>query len=298
MYPFLPFISMQPKLSLLICTINDRIENVPALLLSQREDVCYIVSFQFTAVQFLEMVPSILKERPDVTILPISGIGLSYNRNNALRHCTTELALIVDDDARYTSQQLDMVIRYFSTHPDVDIACFQAIDNNEEPIKSYPTTAFDYSHRPSGSYFSSWEIALRTDAPLPSFDPRFGLGAGYLSCGEEEVFLHQAYRQGARICYEPQVLCSIPSRQTTGAHFSDDVRVRRSKGATLYMMYGFLGALIRITNFALSLPWKLRWKFWRDMLDGLLYIFSTPLNEGGADDIPLDFQPIDFRKLP
>ena len=289
---------MSAKLSLLICTINDRIQGVPDLLLPQQADVCYVVSFQFTAAQFLEMVPTILKERTDVTVLPISGIGLSYNRNNALRHCTTELALIVDDDARYTPQQLKAVVHYFSTHPEVDIACFQAVDRVGTPIKAYASAPFDYAHRPSGCYFSSCEMALRTDAPLPGFDPRFGLGAGYLSCGEEEVFLHQAHRLGARICYEPQVVCSIPSGPTTGAHFSDDVRVRRSKGAVLYMMHGFIGALLRITRFALSLPWGTRWKFWRDMLDGIHYIFSTPLNEGVADDIPLDFQPIDFRKLP
>ena len=36
------------RLSLLICTINDRITGVPEMLLPERPDVEYVVSFQYT----------------------------------------------------------------------------------------------------------------------------------------------------------------------------------------------------------------------------------------------------------
>ncbi|RRD79316.1 glycosyltransferase family 2 protein [Alloprevotella sp. OH1205_COT-284] len=290
---------MSPRLSVLVCTINDRIKNVPDLLLPPRADLLYVVSFQYTASVFLDMIPPSLKERDDVKLVPFLSSGLSANRNNAFRHCTTELALIADDDVRYSNDRIDMVLRHFAQHPDIDIMCFQAQEMDGTPLKAYPSFSFEYSNRPKGSYFTSFEIAFRTDAHLPAFDTRFGLGASYLSCGEEEVFLHQAHRWGARIVYFPEVLCLISGRETTGKRFFSDTKVRRSKGAVFYMMFGFLGAFLRITKHALLLPSSCdRWKFWKDMLDGIIYIFRNPLNEGMADEIPLDFQTMDFRNLP
>lgn len=288
-----------PVLSILVCTYNDRIKDVPALLLTEREDVCYVVSFQYTANFFLEMVPEVLKQRADVTILPLPSTGLSANRNNALRHCMTELAIIADDDLRYTDEQLTRVIRYFANHSEVDVACFQAYDEEGQPMKDYATRSFSYAERPAGTYFSSWEIAFRVDAPLPPFDTRFGLGAQYLSCGEEEVFIHQAHHLGARVQYVPEQICTVSVRETTGARFLLDTKVRRSKGAVLYMMHGVIGALLRMTKFILMLPRvHSRWRFWKDMLDGMRYILHHPLNEGVADDIPLDFETIEHWNTP
>lgn len=290
---------MQPILSILVCTINDRIKDVPALLLPKRDDVRYIVSFQYTAAMFLDMIPAELQTRNDVRLLPLPTTGLSSNRNNALRHCSTELALLADDDVRYTHRQLDMLISYFQTHPEVDVACFQAVDAQQRPVKPYATHTFEYRNRPKGAYFSSWEIAFRTDAPIPAFDVRFGLGAPFLSCGEEEIFVHHAACLGAHVQYVPQVLCTIPTSETTGSRFSTDTRVRRSKGAVLYMMHGLIGSFLRITKFALLQPtWRHRLRAWKDMLAGVHYLLRHPLNEGVADEIPLDFQPIDFRKIP
>ena len=91
-----------PKLSLLICTINDRIAAVPEMLLPYDEQLCYVVSMQYTDDLFLAQIPPVLYERKDVFIYPYFGAGLSANRNHALKHCTTELAVIADDDVRYS----------------------------------------------------------------------------------------------------------------------------------------------------------------------------------------------------
>ena len=125
------------RLSLLICTINDRITGVPEMLLRERPDVEYVVSFQYTDPMFLDMVPDVLRTRTDVRFFPFLGAGLSANRNNALRHCSTALAIIADDDARYTDDDLTAVIRLAEEHPEVDIFCLEATTQQGKPFKSY-----------------------------------------------------------------------------------------------------------------------------------------------------------------
>lgn len=299
-----------PKISLLICTLNDRVANVASMLLPQREEVCYVVSFQYTNDLFLQMIPEELRHRSDVTILPLPKSGLSVNRNHALRHCATPLAIIADDDARYTEAQIDHVISTFEQNPDVDIACFQVLTTDGTPMKPYADYTFDYPQRPRGTYISSLEIALRLDQCLPLFDTRFGLGAPYLSCGEEEVFIHQAHQYGLCIRYFPFPICTIPNAETTGSRFFYDKRVRRSKGAVFYMLYSTPMALLRIVYAALTMPLPdaatraahhvrpkssivLRWACFRDMFDGFIYIMTHPLNDSVAEEIPIDFQETD-----
>lgn len=261
------------RLSLLICTFNEGISNIFDLLLPPSEQVEYVISFQYTDSTYLALIPHTLAERSDVKIVSYKGKGLSANRNHALQHCTTELALICDDDVRYTPDKLSMLIKLFEQHPEVDIALFQVAHPNGAFIKAYAAHSYEYSQRPRGSYVSSCEIALRTSAPYPLFDLRFGLGAPFLACGEEEVWLHQAWLQGSRIRYFPQLLCTIPDEPTTGLCFTSDVRVRRSKGAVLYMIHGFWSSLLRITATALRFPCSVpRWAYWCDMLAGICYI--------------------------
>ncbi len=289
----------QFKLSILICTINDRITAVPDMLLPPCEEVCYVISMQYTDDLFLSQIPSVLYERKDVFIYPYFGAGLSANRNHAFKHCTTELAVIADDDVHYSFETLKAAISLADAHPTIDIFCLQVYNEYGHPIRSYSDKAFDYAYQPKGNYFVSYEILLRTDATLPTFDVRFGLGAPYLGCGEEEVFLYQAHRLGANVRYFPQLLCWIPSTPTTGSQFCTNRKVRHAKGAVLYMFHGLVGALLRITLAAFRLPKGVgRVNMWWDMVLGIRYIWQNPLNEGIADDIPLDFHPIDITKLP
>lgn len=263
-----------PTLSILICTINDRIKDVPGMLLSPRPDVTYIVSFQYTHSMFLEMVPEILRERSDIELIPHPSAGLSQNRNVALGACRTELGLIADDDTKYTDAQLDSIIATFRDHPEVDIACFQAQYEDGRPLKNYPNYSFGYKHTPKGYSYASLEIALRTDTQLPLFDTRFGLGAVFLACGEEEIFLYHAHCAGLNIRYFPIVTSITRTGETTGERFFTDTRVRRSKGAVLLVMHGLVGGFLRILKTALLLP-QSRLKSFQDMMDGFRYILQT-----------------------
>lgn len=157
-------------------------------------------------------------------------------------------------------------------HPQVDIFCCRVEGQNGEFLKSYSPAPFSYKGRPAGSYFSSIEIALHINKRMPFFDDRFGLGAGFLSCGEEEVFLHDADAAGLNIRYFPLTICRTSDIQTTGTRFAEDVRVRRSKGAVLYILHGYWGAVVRCLKFYFLHCPLLHFSALRDMTDGIRYI--------------------------
>lgn len=257
-------------ISILVCTLNDRITTVPAMLLKERCDVRYVVSFQFTDDMFLDMIPPILQERKDVTLLLYPSTGLSANRNNSLRHCSTPFAIISDDDTRFTDEVFDKILEDFRTNEQLDII-----------------------------RYSDGRLACRMTTHLPAFDTRFGLGSQFLSCGEEEVFLHQAKTYGLLIHKREEPLDPTHPYQGPWLRFGTDKRVRRSWGALQYMKHSTLRAFGRIVYKALSegYGWKGRWMYFRDLYDGLTYIIRHPLNESVADEVPFDFQPIDIYKL-
>ena len=64
-------------LDILICSLNKGIVRVQDVLLPQQENVRYIVSYQYTDERYLDLIPSCLSTRTDVTIYKYQGQGLS-----------------------------------------------------------------------------------------------------------------------------------------------------------------------------------------------------------------------------
>lgn len=239
-------------LDILICTYNERIKQVPRLLLPLRKDLRYILSFQYSSLAFKEDVPDILLQRGDIKIYYVEGKGLSKNRNNTMEHATADICLLADDDVMYKPEYIDHIFQTFEQQPDLDVACFRAETFQGDFLKSYPSTSFTYSDRPYGYYPSSVEIAYRRSRMIPKlkFDERFGLGSSCLGCGEEEVWLHQVFKAGLRICYIPLTVVKT-EKATTGSRLFQDTALQRAKGAVLYSIYG-ASACLRTFKFALT----------------------------------------------
>lgn len=258
-------------LEVLICTIDNRIARLPAILQPPRPDVAYLIAWQHTTTP--QAPPRALTSRPDVRIINVEGCGLSANRNAALRAAHGKLLLIADDDVVYTPTAFDTIQQAFNSHK-ADIICFQALNQDNQPLKPYSPNPFDYAHRPRGTYFTSFEIALRANPHLPQFDTRFGIAAPYLAAAEEEIFLHQAHRQGLKIIYLPQPILTTNSH-TTGTHYPQEPALWRTKGAALTIMHGPLGARLRSLKDALLRPRLThRLSVFREMLRGINYIQS------------------------
>ncbi len=263
-----------PVLELLICTIDDGIHAIPSILLPQRADVRYLVSWQQARIKG-SPIPDELKYREDVRVFTLQGEGLSANRNNALAHAEGDILLLSDDDTQYRPEYFDRILQAFAGHPEADFICFQGLDEAGEPIRPYPEQPFYYAHRPYGVYYCSWEIAFRRSNSLPRFDERFGLKSAYLACGEEEIFIHDAHLRGMRILYLPIPVVQT-DKETTGGRFLTSPAVQRSKGAVLCYMHGPFGALLRCVKYALCLQGKAaRLSILKNLTDGIRYIKRT-----------------------
>jgi glycosyltransferase involved in cell wall biosynthesis len=182
------------------------------------------------------------------------GEGIARNRNLALQHAQGELLLIADDDCRYQPAYFERIIEAFQAYPEADIITFKAI--NEKKVSQH----FYADH------------TMRRSAKLPRFDERFGLGAPFLGCGEEEVFVHEAWRNGLQVRFVPQVVVETTEIHT-GVRFLTNQAVQRAKGAVLYRMHGRLGATLRCLKAAALLPCSApRWAILKEMLSGIRYM--------------------------
>ena len=258
-------------LEILICTIDEGISRAIKVPLSQKvEQVCYLISWQQSKdIDF--NIPKNIQDRTDIRIVTLKGKGLSRNRNHAFAHAKGDILLLSDDDTHYEPIWFENILSSFARYHEADILLFQATNEHHLPIKEYPAHKFYYNDRPRKTYFSSCEIAMRRETNFLHFDERFGLAADFLNCGEEEIFLHNANKNGKTIIYIPTPI--VRTRQeTTGTHFATNSKVRRSKGAVLCVIHGPFSAILRCIKFTLTHKGFNKLRALKDMLDGIFYI--------------------------
>lgn len=188
-------------LEILICTLDEGINNIPTMLLEPCNDIGYVVSWQHSDGKEIPL-PEKLR-RDDVKICNLAGRGLSRNRNNCLRNATADVCLIADDDCQYTHERLMTVLDTFARNPEIDIATFQF--EGEGSTKTYSKESFNLSTFPKGYFVSSIEIAFRRKSILNKiwFNENFGLGTQVFHCGEEHIFIQDALSQGLTCKFFP-----------------------------------------------------------------------------------------------
>lgn len=226
----------RPTLDILICTIGTGVENIPGMVLPERQGVRYVISVQHTGPASEVQIPQGLSSRSDVTIGFLPGKGLSRNRNNAISMATADVCLIADDDSRYLPEHIDTILDSWMQNPDADIITFQAETYEGTPLHRYPAP-----------YVCSLEMTFKRDSITTHnlrFDERFGLGSQFLCAGEEEVFMYDARREGLTIRYIPKPIVRTAA-DTTGTRFLADPKVQVTKGATFRYIYGTGNAIWR-----------------------------------------------------
>lgn len=226
-------------IEVLICSYNKGIVKVDDIFQPPREGVRYIVSFQYTDERYLKLIPRSVKERPDVSFYKYRGQGLSANRNQALTHAKADIVLFADDDTHLLPTALGTIERTFTDYPNVDVAFFCAASYTGRPLKQYPQAEYTIQRVPSDYHISVVEMAFRRQRVQGSlrFDERFGLGTRFLTCGEEDIWLHDALRQGLNVRYFPTTIVETNTMMKHTMLYIDP-GVQRSYGAYLYYVHG------------------------------------------------------------
>lgn len=227
-------------IDILICSFNKGIVKIEDVLLSPRPEVNYVVSFQYTDERYLELIPRFLTERTDVRIFKYKGQGLSANRNQALSHAHSDVAMYADDDTRLSNESIDKILEIFSSHADLDVALFRATSYTGRLLKQYPEHEMSIETFELGYSISTIEAAFRTESIKGKirFDERFGLGSKFLTSYDENIWLHDVISQKLRVKFFP-----ISTIQTSTIIQQSliyvDAGVQRSYGAYLYFVHGW-----------------------------------------------------------
>lgn len=220
-------------LQLLISTIDEGINRVSGMLLTPREGISYLVSWQHSDEPHDKTIPTTL-QRDDITVIHLQGKGLSRNRNNCIKNATGDICMIADDDCTYTHEGLNCVAMAFATDRSIDIATFMSNDKG----KAYPERKSDLALPHPNYHATSFEIAFRRSSVQGKlwFSELFGLGAPVLHCGEEEVFLHDALEMGLK-CYFIPVKGVTHHGLTTSSTRVAQAGTLKARGAFLYINY-------------------------------------------------------------
>ena len=201
------------------------------MLLPPAEGVRYVVSWQ--RHEGLEPPGSLLRD--DVLLLRLDGVGLSRNRNNAIRHASADIILFADDDIEYLPDVISRVRSAFAMNPAADIILFKAIYPH---AKLYPEASCPLRlPLPKGYYVSSIEIACRRQSLGDlRFCESLGLGAPVLTAGEDEYFIYSALRRGLQCRFENDTICRHPA-PTTGSGGAITDGALRASGCLISIFY-------------------------------------------------------------
>lgn len=209
---------------------KDGILKVERMLLSARKDVRYVISWQEHEDA---PVPDLLVSRDDVKIYRLDIRGVSNNRNNAIVHCQGDIILNSDDDLVYEKDAFVKIIKTFENDPGLDLATFRVKFHKDKP---YPpddtrlTVPF-----PKNYWVSCVEIAFRRERLNDvRFNPKIGPGAPELLCGEDELFVVDAVREGLQCRHIAELICSHP-HPSTGDRVSKGIL--KSNGFLIHHIY-------------------------------------------------------------
>lgn len=265
-------------LDILVCSLNKGIVRVDDVLQPPHPDVRYIVSYQYTDERYLDLIPEALKSRTDVVLYKYRGQGLSANRNLAMEKATADLIMFADDDTRLCKDAFLNIFQAFEARPEMDMAFFRASTYTGKPLKPYPPHECTLTELEHGYSISIIEMVCRRSKVQGRvrFDERFGLGTKFLTCGEEEIWMEDAFRAHLRICYLPINIVET-STMLKKTLIYVDAGVQRSKGAFTYYKYGGK-AWWRCLCFAARSASKGMCHFWpmaRHLFEGIRYMQRT-----------------------
>lgn len=249
-----------PTLVILISTYNERINNVVNVLLPQREDVCYIVSHQFSDEIYKSIPPGLIRD--DVCISQIHGRGVTKSRNNCIRLANGEIGLFSDDDVSYKDEWINTILLEFSKNDKMDIGVFKIKTYENQPdYREWDTHRFNLNEK----YISigTIQIAFRIDSLQKAgvfFDERFGAGQDILIGNDENFFIEDCLAKGLTAIYIPEFVVSHPYISTVKSIAKYDNRMIGLAGGISARKFNYWSILKAIGSTILLLPDFIKYK--------------------------------------
>lgn len=257
-----------PTLQVLICTFGaEGLRRVAAMALPEIEGVGYLVSCQDPSGEVGG--DGILPQRSDIQLFIHKDKGLGLNRRHAMEHATGEFVLLADDDLVYDAAALEAAMGIMKGHPGLDIFAFRYSGADD---KIYPPGEHDLGTPYKNYNITSFELAFRRGAVERigvRFSTLLGVGAPYLTAGEESVFLEWCLQAGLRGRFFPLTIVAHPG-ETTGFRAQTRPGVIRSTAAHIRIKYGVGEGLLRCILLARRLPVGF-FKAFRYAVEGMVY---------------------------
>lgn len=161
--------------------------------------------------------------------------GLSRSRNMALRNAKGDICLICDDDEILEDDYVEKIIGSFEKYHAEDIIAFSL----KHPKKQYSSVTYAIGYFRSAR-ISSIQIALRKTDLINrvNFCEKMGSGTGN-GGGEENKFLIDCLRYGAKIRYVPLLIASVAQTESQWFH-GYDRQYWMNRGWMAKMIYGII----------------------------------------------------------
>ncbi len=213
-------------LSILITTMNEKIERVKNELIPQLKNVDeIIISHQITDKNIIPEEDSL---GDNIKYIFMREKWLSKNRNHALKYATSDICHICDDDLDFVDW-FEEIIKNTYRRLDADLISFQAQAPNWKkhfPVKKWKHTRFSILR------IWSWWITFRREILAKNnivFDENFWLGAKY-PVWEENIFLTDCYKKWLKMYHSNEAIVIHPE-ESSGIDYKDrqDLIIARIK---------------------------------------------------------------------
>lgn len=235
---------MTQVFEVLVCTCNEGIVTVPNILMKPQSDIKYLISHQvFPETELSDQARTAckaLKERKDVRVSTIRSVGLSKNRNNALKHSRGDFLLVADDDIQLVPEAPAKIIALLNTNQNIDCCTCRIRTPSGAMYKTYKG-AGTLHNKISVLGVSSIEVVIRRSAIKRAgllFDERFGLGAIY-PISEEAILLGDMIRHNINIL-RSDIVIAVHDKNGSGQVFGTESACR-ARGALFRRSFGWLG---------------------------------------------------------
>ncbi|HEY0046976.1 MAG TPA: glycosyltransferase family 2 protein [Flavobacterium sp.] len=191
---------------------------------------------------------------PNVTIFRNDfSKGLIYSRNRLMAMTTTEYAISIDDDLHIISEDpLDIIEKYFTSHPDCAVISFRVFWGKKSPDSSFS----DDSAKRVQSFLGgahAWRMSDWSQIPeYPSW---------FMFHGEEDFISYNLFKIKKEVHYVPAIFAhhrvDIRERKNDRDYA---IRLRRSlrSGWYLYWMFVPLRKVPKKMAYSLWIQFKLK----------------------------------------